>query len=412
MIEFKINKIFPVIFVDDGTGTKRWLLPAGIITEDENLPTQEYKFKSKEDAERFLKNWKPAPGFISKINAEFYAAGSECQALDCAIEHWKQVYLDVIEGDKHIGPETCALCIRSKRIKLITDSACAKCILNGYKETTYADRIGNYYFLSCCAEYQAFVDEASTEHALAMLNTLVGLRNDKYGHATYTQFGTIKNTTEVRSTYQQEGQKIVQDVLNAKSNDVVAVPKGMTAFLRADFEKVERFLMGQLMDSMNLSNVLVGPIVAEEAPVKQYVFKPGDVVDRPHNNEVRIIVDLGYFNNPRKKVLGAIDVDGTIRATSIIGGTADNFKYCRYVKRGKLRPGSDFILQPVKCNIIAGDVVITNWGITTNELRIAVDDKDGVDLYTFGGRKVGWIKKNGDGDIGYCKVGRIEDFIN
>ena len=223
MIEFSIStKAFngAYIYVDDGTGTRRWLLPTGIITEDTELASSLY-FKSREDGAGFLENWKPAKQWINKGHVQLYAGMNECKALDNSIEHWKQVYLNTLEGDDHVGPETCALCLRSKRIKLITDVACAKCILNEYKETTYADRsVG--YFDSCCADYQAYIEEASTENALAMLNTLVELRNEKYGHALYTDFGTIKNVTnKVTSVYHEHGKKIIDDILNAKDQAVI-----------------------------------------------------------------------------------------------------------------------------------------------------------------------------------------------
>lgn len=490
MIEFSINtnSIFgyAYIYVDDGTNTRRWLLPTGIVTDNSKLASGSgLLFESKSDAEKFLKHWSPAKGFMSKRNAENCSFIGECQALDCAIEHWKQVYFNVLEGDDHVGSATCSLCLRSKRVKSITESACQKCILNDYSHRTYADRIGgnDYFGSSCCVEYSEFTDKASTANALAMLNTLVELRNKKYGHAQYSEFGTIKSMLKVDFAKVEKNiaQTFINVVMNMKSEPEFKIChwslKGWyvhraesNEYLYADgtlhrmcgggwYATVEDAItavkdyehgamtVGEIEDELGIEilttlsdvhNAIDEPVpkgygAIKEVPItdktldcngvpvlalldtflknypkKQYVFKPGDVVDYGYYGK-RIIVDLGYYFGPDNKYLGAIDINGNIMTTS---KGADNFKYISYVKLGKLRPASDFILQPVDCVIEKGDVVITNWCNTANELRIVVDDKDGVDLYNFGGHKMGWIKKNGEGDIGYHKVGRIEDFVS
>jgi len=160
----------------DGTlnkGSTGWT-KAGSPREMSDAPGY---WKSQQEAQQFLDYWMPRKKQLTIGEVKTAAEGCEAEALDCSIEHWKQNVLDV--NNARLGDIYCAICLRAKaeRDKAIgswrNGSCCNYCILNNYRK--HSDT-------NCCKEYEAFVDNRTEENAIAMLNKLVLIRNNKYGN--------------------------------------------------------------------------------------------------------------------------------------------------------------------------------------------------------------------------------------
>ena len=138
-------------------------------------------WRIEQEAQQFLDNWMPRKEQLTIQDVARVATKSEKLALDCSIEHWKQNVLDV--GGAHLGSSYCAVCIRAgiERDNVVgswrNGKSCPYCIVNNYK----VGDVGN-----CCKEYKAFCDNKTEENAIAMLNKLVLIRNNKYGNP-YTE---------------------------------------------------------------------------------------------------------------------------------------------------------------------------------------------------------------------------------
>lgn len=132
-------------------------------------------FKTKQEAQQFLDNWMPHKKQLTITEVGEAAKLSERIALDYSIEHWKQNVLDV--KNAHLGGSYCAVCERAGQGGFRGQERCMICVVNGYKYS------GN--FISCCKEYDNFCDDKTEENAIAMLNKLVLIRNEKYGNRRY-----------------------------------------------------------------------------------------------------------------------------------------------------------------------------------------------------------------------------------
>jgi len=154
----------------DGTlnkGSTGWT-KAGSPREMSDAPGY---WRTQQEAQQFLDKWMPRKKKLPIYDVQYYSTLGEMEALDCSIEHWKQNVLDV--DDANLGSSYCAICVRAKKESgAMGKNQCVSCILNSYKRGV----------TNCCEEYKAFVNNGTEENAIAMLNKLVLIRNNKYGN--------------------------------------------------------------------------------------------------------------------------------------------------------------------------------------------------------------------------------------
>ncbi len=128
-------------------------------------------WKTKQEAEQFLKNWLPSKDLLTKEQVRERAGVSDVSALDCSIEHWKQVVFLGYGGCKKseeikMNEDYCALCQRYE---------CGFC--DGCPLETCSD--GSLFR----AVIDRFGDGANEfeEASVNMFNKLINIRNKKYG---------------------------------------------------------------------------------------------------------------------------------------------------------------------------------------------------------------------------------------
>lgn len=126
-------------------------------------------FKNIGEAQKFLDKWMPRNGWLTQEQVCEESQKGDKEALDCSIEHWKQIVLDVKESGNQLGPYTCAMCQRY--------GSCKRCPVNHYEK--YSD---THLLAGCCKEYDDFAAHETLDNAIKMLNKLVSLRNRMFGN--------------------------------------------------------------------------------------------------------------------------------------------------------------------------------------------------------------------------------------
>jgi hypothetical protein len=142
------------------------------------LRGREDYFNSPEEARQFLNRWSPKGVWLAKGYVKYKAEQGDKEALDCSIEHWKQI---VLAGRKKyrynnlsqkVGMEGdyCALCKRRAIIGRVCSEACP---LKSCGNDTAWDKASSAIW-STKADF--------TEKTIDMLNHLVRIRNKLYGN--------------------------------------------------------------------------------------------------------------------------------------------------------------------------------------------------------------------------------------
>ena len=267
-----------------------WLLPSGVLTSNDIFAMTE-KFDTKDKAEKFLDKWLPKLHWIEfggcSTNDNNFAidwltvdeikkrAGlGDKEALDCSVEHWKQIAVAGYEEYKKTkkksktgtGARYCALCKRN-------NCRCTTCLI-----------CQNVKHIACYGTPHVAVRTALENNskeefekaAIEELNFLVKLRNELYGDP-------YKENKEMR-TINIDGKEFSEETVKE------ALKK------HCDFEEGKK----------------------EE----RHIFKPGDVA-----------LYEGMINEPRIILKGkATDFEGVEHCKS---GQKD-FEYCDYRYIGQI----------------------------------------------------------------------------
>ena len=127
-------------------------------------------FISKQEAEQFLKNWLPSKDLLTKEQVRERAEVSDVSALDCSIEHWKQVVFLGHESDGiKINEDYCALCQRYG-----CNIGCSRCPLNSCWDESPFRKVVEARDVGDASKFE--------EASVNMLNELINIRNKKYGN--------------------------------------------------------------------------------------------------------------------------------------------------------------------------------------------------------------------------------------
>jgi NTP pyrophosphatase (non-canonical NTP hydrolase) len=206
------------------------------IREDGTLRNKYPKrFKTEQEAQDFLNKWLPNGYWYGSRNEEYFidwltqehiqeqAELGDKEALDCSIEHWKQIvvagwdvfYTAYRRGKVNIYSNYCALCERFKLPSPYIGTKCSNCTIatkagvSGCSDTPH----GKARIAFDRRDRQAFESAAVEE-----LNFLIELRNGLFGNPYLTtELETKINETEYKSFVN----KLRNDDLNC--SDVVLI---------------------------------------------------------------------------------------------------------------------------------------------------------------------------------------------
>ena len=168
-MKFKVgynrNGFYIAVEDDEKFFTGYWLIKDGTLTKNCQLVIDNY-WKTKQEAEEFLKNWLPAKDLLTLKQVEERAKVSELSALDCSIEHWKQNVIKGVTDRKYIKEGYCALCKRDRM-------NCAACPLESCGSCSLWRKCNDALFEGTSSQFE--------QAAINMLNKLIEIRNKKYG---------------------------------------------------------------------------------------------------------------------------------------------------------------------------------------------------------------------------------------
>lgn len=239
-MEFTIEKsignyyyIFCKVF-----GSTCWLTYDGIITAS-CTEVGILSWKTKQEAQQFLDNWLPQKDWLTEEHIKEQAKISECAALDCSIEHYKQILLVgydefIVAESVSIGLDYCAMCQRIKFLFGKTHGNCKKCLLCKEGDLCHNDNEWVKLRVIIYGNQSEGFDEA----VIAVLNKLIEIRNKKYGRKTMEKMIDVRGkkvseSTVVEALKEHCGfeEKVVEKEHIFKAGEVV------------DFGGLERFMI-------------------------------------------------------------------------------------------------------------------------------------------------------------------------
>lgn len=159
-------------------------------------------FETKQQAQQFLDNWFPQKDWLTQGYVKEQAKISECAALDCSIEHYKQILLAGYDsfmearnkGLAGIKDLFCAMCQRKNSLASILTSCKEYCLLN--KEGQL-----------CCNEWRdlkAIIisrkEKEFDKAVTAVLNKLIEIRSKHFGRKEMDKMIDVKGKKVSEST--------------------------------------------------------------------------------------------------------------------------------------------------------------------------------------------------------------------